>query len=229
MVVRSSNDRKVECVGEPDDVRAFPLRHSDPLGCRVTQLHRVQSRETVQLIFRNECEIAGNGENEKRRRAGGRNAVRRERGTARTHRIVPVAFWIERKRGVDADRDDVLVFVARLECRQQHGAVARPCRVARRCRNRTGEGLVIADVRDVESGPGVPRTVALRCEPPATVPGRVGVTVEVDRDIVRVVQLYRGHRTRNERAAAVHDQDPGERCERDAGLSRNRSARATAT
>ncbi len=52
VIVRACNDRKVERVGELDDIGSLSLDHTDTLGRRVTQLNRVQSRESSLLIGR---------------------------------------------------------------------------------------------------------------------------------------------------------------------------------
>jgi hypothetical protein len=137
---------------------------------------------------------------------------------------VPVTLGIERERRVDPDRDYVLVVIPRLESRKENGAVASVRRIARRCSHRSGETLVIAYIRDIESGRGVPLPVTLRREPLARVPRRIRVTVKVDNHVLGITHLDRGHRTRDHRAASIHHNDASQRRERGSGLPQYRGA-----
>jgi hypothetical protein len=166
VIIRSRDEREVERVREFDDVRLPPLDHSNALGCGVAQLHCVQSREAARFVFRKPGKVARNGEYEERC-----PFTRSECRVVAAHRVVPVALGINRECGVDADCDDVLVLVSRLERRKQYRSVASTHRVQRRGGDRTSESLVIADVRDIESRSGVPRAITLRCEPFVAVPG----------------------------------------------------------
>lgn len=123
VVVRPRHHCEIERVGKADDVVSLLLDRSHALGSAITQLHRIQARESVLLVLGQLREVAGNGENQQRRGTADDDS-RIGRG------IVPVTLWIERERRVDPDSYDVLVMITRLETREQHSAVAGVRRIA---------------------------------------------------------------------------------------------------
>ena len=200
MIVRSRDDGEIESVGKAEDVVTLLLNRSHTLGGAVTQLHRVQPREAVLLVLGQLRQVAGNREDQKRRRAGdGDTRVRLG--------IVPVALGIVRERRVDSDRYDVLVVITRLESREQNGAIAGVRGISRGCRHRARKTLVIGDVRRVESRARVPLPITLRREPLARIPRRIGVTVKVDDHVLWITYPDPGHGTRNDGTGTVHDHD----------------------
>lgn len=217
MIVRPRNHREVQRVSEFEDLRTPTLYHPHALRRRVTQLNRVKPRISVQLVRGQLRQISGNRQNEKRRLCGYCNG-------SVAHGIVPVALGVDGKGGIDANHDDVLILIPRLQRGKQHCSIARRRRVARRSGRRPRQALVIRHVRDVEAGLRMPRAIPFRREPLAAVPRKIRVTVKVDHDIVRVVGSQCRHRTRDHRAASVHNQDSDQRRECDAGFAKNRRA-----
>jgi hypothetical protein len=163
VIVRTCDYREVQRVGKLYDVGSLPLNHADAFRRRVTQLDRVQSCVSSPFVLRQPGDVAGNGEYQQRWRAG-----EDERRVAIG--IVPVALRIDREGGVDSDRDNVLVLIPCFQRRQQNRSITTPRRVFCRRGRCTGQALVVADIRDIESGPCMPRTIALRSEPAAPVP-----------------------------------------------------------
>lgn len=163
MIVRSRDYGKIQRVGELQNLRPLLLDHSNPLGRRVAELDRIKTRESLRLVHRQLGEVSGNGENQKWRRS--RNS---QRGVA--HRIVPIAFWIERERRIDSDHDDVFVLIARFKSWQEYRSISDMRRIPSHSSSGTGETLVIAHVRGVEPRRRVPRTIALGCEPLSSIP-----------------------------------------------------------
>lgn len=131
MVVRPRNYSEIQRVREFEDRGALSLNRAHPLRRRIAQLNRVQPRETVPLIVRNLGEVARNREDQQR--AGSSD----HRGCVMC-RVVPVARRVNVKTGVDADRDNVLILVTRLERRQQNRTISSLGRIVRSSRLRAG-------------------------------------------------------------------------------------------
>lgn len=214
MIVRSCNDGEVQRIRESNDRRSPLLYYADSLRGRVAQLDSVESGEPVLLILRDHVDVTGNRENEQRCRGGhGKGRV--------AFRIVPVALWIDRERRVDSDREYMLVLVARFEAGEQRGSVTSVGRIASHSGKRACKTLVVGDVRDIEPCAGVPRAIALRREPGPSVPGRIGVTVKVDHDIIGIVHNDRRHWARNHSSGPVNDHDGPQRRECNSGFTQN--------
>ncbi|MFI5238680.1 MAG: hypothetical protein ACHQQP_02630 [Gemmatimonadales bacterium] len=121
------------------------MDRSNPFRRTIANFDRVQSCETVQLVVRQFGDIAGNGENEQRswRSYGDRRVA---------NRIVPVAFWIDRKGCIDTDRNYVLVLITRFQRRQEHRRTTSKRRISLHAGFRSSNTLMVADIRYVESG-----------------------------------------------------------------------------
>lgn len=220
MIVGAGDDSKIQRVGKPDDVRLLSLNRTDAFWRSIAQLDGIEPRVPMLLVLRNLADVAGNREYEQRRSAGDP-----ERRVA--HRIVPVATRINIECGIDPDRDDVLVLVARLQRGKQHRSVAGVLRILRRRCVRSSETLVVRDVGDVEARSRMPLAVALRREPLVGVPRCVGVAVKINYHIVCVVHRDRGHGPRDNRSHGVHHNDADQRYGRSAQLTeKRRSSRA---
>jgi hypothetical protein len=158
VIIRSSDDREIESVREPNDRRSAVLYGADAFRCRVAQLDSIESRESVLLVLGDHVDVAGDRENEERgRRSHGERRV--------AHGIVPVALGVYREGRVDPYGDYVLVLIPRLEPGEQCGSVARVRGIASHSGERAGEALVIGDVRDIEARIRMPGAIALRREP----------------------------------------------------------------
>lgn len=136
MIVRTSNQSKIETVCEMYDRRLVTLDHVHSARSAVGELHCREPRNSAQLVGRNLAWVAGYGEDQ--------NWVTHicPSGSAR-HRIVPLALSVQRRREVQSEHDDVLVTVACLECREQNSCSSCPHRVARHSVQRPANALVV--------------------------------------------------------------------------------------
>jgi hypothetical protein len=214
MIVRSRDHCEIQRIRESNDLGSALLDHSDAFWRRVAQLDSVESCESVLLVIRDHVDVSRDRENEQRRcRSHGKRRV--------AFGVVPVALGIYRERRVDSDRDYVLVLIARFETGQQRRAVAGVRRVASHSRDSSRETLVVGDVCDVKTGPGVPSAIALSREPATAIPRRARVTVKIDHDVVRVVHDDRCHGPRHQRSCRVDDQNAGQRRQARADFTKN--------
>jgi len=220
VIVGSGNHGEVQRVGERDYIRARPLNHPDSLGRTVAEFNCVETRESLQLVVRQLGEIARNREDQHGDRS-------RYRHCGVAFRIVPVSLWIECKRRVDADGDDVFVLIPRLERGQEHRCISSTRRVSSDTSLRSDKALVITDVCNVETGCVMPCAVALRREPVGAVPRRVRMAVKIDYDLVGVVHHDTRHRSRQNSAASIHDHN-GRQCRYErSNLTKQRRAPGT--
>lgn len=205
MIVGAGDEREVEPVRDGVDRLRIALQHVDPLGRAVRQLDRHRARDATDFVGRELGQPAGNGEHQdgRMRRVG--------------DRIVPLALRVGRDGRIDAEDEHVLRVVARFERGEEDRLVRVRC-IPTRTFDRARDALVVADVRDIEAGRRVPRAIARDGERAMRVPRVIRVTVEVDRDVVRIAQSQRRHGTRHDDPDGVDRDEGGEQTEPDHGL-----------
>lgn len=210
MIVRARDEREIVRLRNAQDGRAVALQHADPFRSTVGELDRDEAGDAGELRLRDRFELPRDREDEDRRI---RDIHRR---------IVPLAPAIGCDVRRDVERDDVLGVIPCLERGEEDRRAAAVRRISREPLDRALDTLVVGDVCDVEAAGGMPGAVAIRGEPALPVPRVIRVTVEVDRDVVRVREAERGHRARDDRAGGVHHEPSDQARERNADLVHRR-------
>lgn len=176
------------------------LNHVEPLWRGVRQLHGQHTGYAIHFVAWKRMDIAGNGQHQ-----------HGWSGTMRTVQfcrwITPLTFGIYRRRGIDADRDDVFIVVPRFERGEQDRCSASSTGIGFHPAQRARYALVIGHICDIESGVCVPCAIPLGREKSPPIPRVVCVTVKIHHDVIRIVHSERDHGARNHGTDCI-DRDP---------------------